>query len=43
VLIGCRFFDTDMSFVIRGLLFVGIGVGFFVMNIYMIRKRKAVA
>ena len=40
VLIGCRFFDTDMSFVIRGLLFVAIGAGFFVMTIYMVRKRK---
>ena len=40
VLIGCRFFDTDMSFVIRGLLFVAIGAGFFIMNIYMVRKRK---
>jgi hypothetical protein len=43
LLIGCRFFDTDMSFVVRGLLFVAIGVGFFLMNIYMVRKRKAVA
>lgn len=43
LLIVCRFFDTDMSFVIRGLLFVGIGVGFFGMNYYMMRKRKAVA
>jgi hypothetical protein len=41
VLIACRFFDTDMSFVLRGLLFVAIGVGFFAMNFYMIRKRKA--
>lgn len=42
ILIACRFFDTDMSFVVRGLLFVGIGVGFFGMNYYMVRKRKAV-
>jgi hypothetical protein len=41
VLTGCRFFDTDMSFVVRGLLFVAIGVGFFAMNLYMIRKRNA--
>ena len=41
VLIICRFFDTNMSFVVRGLLFVGIGVGFFGMNYYMMRKRKA--
>jgi uncharacterized membrane protein len=43
VLIMCRFFDTDMSFVIRGLLFVGIGVGFFAMNYYQMKKRRAVA
>lgn len=40
VLIACRFFDSDISFVLRGLLFVVIGAGFFGMNIYMIRKRK---
>jgi len=43
ILIACRFFDTDMSFVIRGLLFVAIGVGFFAMNYYMVRKRKVVS
>lgn len=40
VLIACRFFDTDIPFVLRGLLFVAIGAGFFGMNYYMIRKRK---
>lgn len=42
ILIMCRFFDTDMSFVIRGLLFVMIGAGFFGMNYYMAKKRRAV-
>jgi uncharacterized membrane protein len=42
ILIICRFFDTDMSFVVRGLLFVGIGVGFFGMNYYMMKKRRTV-
>lgn len=37
----CRFFDTDLSFVIRGLLFVSAGIGFFVTNYWMIKKRKA--
>lgn len=41
-LIACRFFDTDLSFVLRGLLFIGIGVGFFTANYYMIKKRKKV-
>lgn len=39
-LIGCRFFDTDLSFIVRGLLFIGVGVGFFAVNYYMIQKRK---
>jgi hypothetical protein len=39
-LIICRFFDTDMSFVTRGLLFVAVGAGFFAANYWMIRKRK---
>jgi Predicted membrane protein (DUF2157) len=43
ILIICRFFDTDMSFVIRGLLFMIIGAGFFGVNFYMMKKRKAVA
>ncbi|WP_299549433.1 DUF2157 domain-containing protein [Seonamhaeicola sp.] len=40
VLIICRFFDTDMSFVIRGLLFVGFGLGFFLANYLMLKKQR---
>lgn len=39
-LIAFRFFDTDFSFVVRGLLFIAVGVGFFAANYYMIQKRK---
>lgn len=39
-LITCRFFDSNISFVIRGLLFVLVGVGFFVTNYLMLKKRK---
>ncbi|MDH7447842.1 DUF2157 domain-containing protein [Aquimarina sp. 2201CG14-23] len=39
VLIICRFFDTDMSFVVRGALFVIVGIGFFAAN-YMMLKRQ---
>lgn len=39
-LIVCRFFDLDMSFVARGLLFVLVGAGFFITNIWMVKKRK---
>ena len=39
-LIVCRFFDTDMSFVLRGILFVIVGAGFFTTNYYMLKKRS---
>ncbi len=40
-LIFCRFFDTNMSFVIRGLLFVIVGIGFFTTNYIMLKKQKS--
>ena len=40
ILIACRFFDTDLSFVARGLLFVSVGIGFFMANYLMLKKRK---
>ena len=40
ILVTCRFFDTDLSFVIRGLLFITVGVGFFVANYLLINKKK---
>ena len=39
-LVVCRFFDTNMSFVIRGLLFVAVGFGFFLTNYIMLKKQK---
>lgn len=39
-LVTCRFFDSDLSFVARGILFVLVGAGFFVANYQMIKKRK---
>jgi uncharacterized membrane protein len=39
-LVTCRFFDTNMSFVIRGLLFVAVGLGFFLTNYFMLKKQK---
>jgi uncharacterized membrane protein len=39
-LVLCRFFDTDLSFVLRGLLFVGVGAGFFFANSLLMKKRK---
>lgn len=42
-LVLCRFFDTQISFILRGLLFVAVGIGFFVTNYYMLKKRNAKA
>ncbi len=40
-LVVCRFFDSHMSFIVRGLLFVLVGAGFFLTNYMMLKKRKA--
>lgn len=39
-LISLRFFDTEMTFVIRGLIFISVGVGFFVSNYLMLKKSR---
>lgn len=40
VLIICRFFDTDMSFVVRGVLFMAVGLSFFGANYWLLKRRK---
>ena len=40
VLVICRFFDTDLTFVVRGVLFVLVGLGFFGANYWMLQKRR---
>lgn len=35
-----RFFNTDLSFVIRGLLLMALGIGFFTANYWILKKRK---
>lgn len=35
-----RFFDSDISFVIRGIVFVLLGIGFFTANYFIIKKGK---
>jgi len=40
ILTICRFFDDNISFVIRGVLFVSAGAGFFVANYLMLKRRK---
>lgn len=39
-LITCRFFDTDFSFIVRGILFISLGLGFFFTNYLMLKKRN---
>jgi uncharacterized membrane protein len=39
-LIISRFFDNDISFVLRGLVFVLVGAGFFVSNYWILKNRR---
>lgn len=40
ILVVCRFFDKDLSFVLRGLMFLSVGAGFFATNYIMLKKRN---
>ena len=40
ILIICRFFDTEINFVIKGLIFIILGAGFFITNYIMLKKSK---
>ncbi|HET9300371.1 MAG TPA: DUF2157 domain-containing protein [Candidatus Polarisedimenticolaceae bacterium] len=35
-----RFFDADVSFVVRGLAFIAVGVGFLVANLFLVRRGR---
>jgi uncharacterized membrane protein len=35
-----RFFDSDLSFVLRGLVFIAVGLAFLFMNLRMLRQQK---
>jgi uncharacterized membrane protein len=39
-LVICRFFDGHLSFILRGILFVLVGVGFFLSNYLVLKKRR---
>lgn len=41
ILIICRFFDSNLNFIVRGLLFVLVGIGFLATNLFIIKKRKS--
>lgn len=40
-LLICRFFDLKIDFVVRGILFIIVGIGFFLGNYWLIKKKKA--
>jgi len=40
LLVVCRSFDTGLTFVVKGILFMLVGIGFFVINWLMIRKKE---
>lgn len=40
-LILCRFFDADLSFVVRGVAFIALGTGFLVTNLVLLRRKGA--
>jgi len=38
-LIGIRFFDSDLSFIVRGVVFIVLGLGFLGFNVALLRRR----
>lgn len=40
ILIICRFFDTHLSFILRGILFLIAGAGFFLANFLLLKRRR---
>lgn len=41
-LIVARFFDADLSFLLRGLVFIALGVAFLVANVVLLRRKGAI-
>lgn len=36
-----RFFDSDLPFLLRGLIFIALGIAFLVTNLFMLRRKGA--
>ncbi|TPN86709.1 DUF2157 domain-containing protein [Aquimarina algicola] len=43
ILIICRFFDTEINFVLKGFAFVLVGLGFFFSNYIMLKRKKVIS
>ena len=40
-LVLCRFFDSDLGFVLRGVVFIVLGAGFLITNVLLLRRKRA--
>ena len=40
-LVLCRFFDSDLGFVLRGVVFIALGAGFLIANFLLLRRKPA--
>jgi uncharacterized membrane protein len=40
ILLICRSFDIDLTYVVKGLMFVCVGIGFFITNWWMLKKQR---
>ena len=38
-LILARFFDSDLNFLLRGLIFIALGIAFLMANLMMLRRK----
>ena len=38
-----RFFDADVPFLVRGLGFIGVGLGFLITNLMLVRRTREAA
>ncbi len=43
VLIACRFFDSNLDFIFRGIVFILVGLGFFFTNYLLLKKQRSTA
>lgn len=40
LLIICRFFDSNINFIVKGVLFIVVGIGFFFTNYLLLKKQR---
>lgn len=42
-LVVIRFFDSDLSFIVKGLVFIAVGVAFLLCNVFLYRRKEALS